>query len=71
MPSHFLKPLLWLRSRFEAYSTKEMGKKHGKGTVKSGNGFVSVDTKAVWDSSIVKTLAAVTENGAVSSGANC
>jgi hypothetical protein len=48
-----------------------MGKEHGKGTVKSDNGFVSVDAKAGWDSSIVKTLAAVTQNGAVSSGANC
>ena len=26
--------------------TKERGKKHGKGNVKSGNGFVSVETKA-------------------------
>ena len=25
---------------------RERGKKHGKGNVKSGNGFVSVDTKA-------------------------
>jgi hypothetical protein len=43
--------------------TKQTGKKQGKETVKSGNGFVSVDYESGRDSSIVKTWVAVTEKG--------
>jgi hypothetical protein len=34
-----------------------MGKKQGKGTVKSGNGFASVDSESGRDSVIIKHLA--------------
>ena len=46
-------------------AAKQRGKKQGKRIVKPSDGFVSVAYDGGRDSSIVKTLAAVTKNAAV------
>jgi hypothetical protein len=42
MPSHQLKPLFVAPLGISSAPTKQRGKKQGKGTVKSSNGFASV-----------------------------
>jgi hypothetical protein len=40
--------------RISSLPAKQRGKKHGKGMVNLGDGFVSVDYESGWDSVIIK-----------------